>query len=393
VNLLDLAAIAILAIAVAVGAWAGFFPQLLGLIGAAAGFGIALLAANALHTPLGRIDQPLRALVAAMGLVTLTLLGEAAGSTLGSRARLAMRERILSALDLAGGALIGFAQGVLALWLVGGLVLAGALPALERSAADSVVLGAINRTLPAPAGVAAQVVGLLAPTEFPQLFAGIEPAPAPPLDLPTTDHARALAASAEASTVQVFVIGCGHEQLGTGFFVTSHVVVTNAHVVAGGDTMSVATTDGSSYQARLILFDPKQDIALLDVPTASAPALRLADAIPERGTDAAALGHPGGGPLSLIPAVVTAQFSAAGPDIYARDSVTRTIVELRADVRRGDSGGPLLTAPGVAGGIIFGASRIDAGVGYALAASAVATEIREGATQSGSVGSGDCISE
>jgi S1-C subfamily serine protease len=392
VNLLDLAAIVVLAAAVALGAWAGFFPQLLGLIGAAAGFGAALIAANALHGPLGRIDQPLRAFVAAGGLIALTLLGEAAGSALGSRARAAMRERLLGAVDLAGGALIGLGQGILALWLVGGLILAGAMPGLERSASASVILGAVNRVLPPPEGVAAQIVGLLAPTEFPNLFAGIAPSPAPPLDLPATATARALAASAEASTAQVLVIGCGHEQLGTGFFVTPTAVVTNAHVVAGGDTISVAL-GGRTYEARLTLYDPRQDIALLLVPTASAPALRLADTPPERGTEAAALGHPGGGPLQLIPAVVTAEFDAAGPDIYGSGSVTRAIIELRADVRRGDSGGPLLTAPGVVGGIVFGASRVDTGVGYALAASSVATEIREGTGRTTAVDSGGCVGE
>ena len=133
----------------------------------------------------------MRALVAASGLVALTLLGEAAGSALGSRARAAMRERLLAAFDIAGGALIGLGQGILALWLVGGLILAGAMPGLERSASGSVILGAINRVLPAPEGVAAQIVGLLAPTEFPQLFAGIEPSPAPALDLPVRPRRRA----------------------------------------------------------------------------------------------------------------------------------------------------------------------------------------------------------
>ncbi len=391
-NLLDLAAFAVLAVAVALGAWAGLFPQLLGLVGAAAGFGVALLAADALHGSLAQLDQPARALVASGGLVALTLLGEAAGSALGGRARAAMREHLLSAIDFAGGALVGLGQGILGLWLVGGLIIAGALPGLERSASGSVVLQAINRVMPAPASVAAQVVGLLAPTEFPQLFAGIEPSPAPPLDLPASDAVRALATSADTSTVQVRVLGCGREQLGTGFFVTSHVVVTNAHVVAGGDTMSVAL-GGRSYTARLTLFDPRQDVALLDVPGASAPALRLADSAPQRGTEAAALGHPGGGPLTVIPAVVTAQFSAAGPDIYSRESVTRSIIELRAGVRRGDSGGPLLTAPGVVGGIVFGASRIDPGVGYAISAASVAAEIRDGTGSTAAADSGACIND
>ena len=84
-NLIDLAALAILASTVALGAWAGLFPQLLGLVGAAAGFVVALLAAGWLHAPLAQVDQPMRAFLAGAGLVGLTLIGEAAGSAVGSR--------------------------------------------------------------------------------------------------------------------------------------------------------------------------------------------------------------------------------------------------------------------------------------------------------------------
>ena len=391
-NLLDLACIAVLAMTVALGAWAGLFPQLLGLMGAAAGFALALLLAGSFQGTLARVDQPMRAFLAAAGLVALTLLGEAAGSALGSRVRAAMRERMLAAFDLAGGMLIGFGQGVLAIWIVGGLVLAGAFPGLERAASTSLVLGAINRVLPPPEGVAQQVVALLAPTEFPNLFSGIEPSPAPPLDLPPSGTVHSLAISGEPSTVKVEVTGCGREQLGTGFFIADHVIVTNAHVVSGGETMAVALA-GATYRATLILFDPRQDVALLRVPSVSGPALELAGSAPRRGTQAAALGFPGGGGLTVIPAVVTSSFVADGPDIYGNGEVSRSIVELRARVRRGDSGGPLLTAAGVVGGIVFGASRSDPSVGYAIAADSVATELREGASRSSAVASGACLSE
>jgi S1-C subfamily serine protease len=392
VNLIDLAAIAILAATVALGAWAGLFPQLLGLIGAAAGFVLALIAASSLHTPLAVIDQPLRAFLAAAGLVGLTLIGEAAGSALGSRVRSAMHATMLGGLDMAGGMIVGLGQGILAIWIVAGLVLAGATPGLEGPVGESVVVRSINRLLPPAEGVAQQLVALLAPTDLPQLFAGVEPSPAPPLDLPGSGTVRALAQSGEASTIQVVTIGCGREQLGTGFFVSDHVVVTNAHVVAGGSSISVKQA-GTTQRATLVLYDARQDIAVLRVASLSAPALRLAENPPERGTQAAALGHPGGGPLAVIPAVVTAEFAASGPDIYDHGSVTRAIVELRADVRRGDSGGPLLTAPGLVGGIVFGASRTSPGVGYAIAADSVAAEIRQASTRTGAVASGACTSE
>jgi S1-C subfamily serine protease len=390
-NLFDVGALAALVLAVALGAWVGFFPQLLGLVGAAVGFAIALVGASTFHAILETLEQPMRAFVAASSLITLTLLGEAAGSAIGSRIRFAMRERLLGTFDAGGGMLVGLGQGVLAIWIVGGLILAGAAPTLERAAATSLVLRSINGVLPAPEGVAQQVTDLLAPTEFPKLFAGIEPSPAPPLELPGTEAVRAIAESGEASTVQVIARGCGREQLGTGFFVSSHVVVTNAHVVAGGETVSVQQAS-ESFRATLVLYDPEQDVALLRVPSATRQALRLASATPPRGTRAAALGHPLGGPLTIIPAVVTTSFDARGPDIYDRTLVSRTIVEVRAQVRRGDSGGPLMTGMGVAGGIVFGASRVDPGVGYAISAASVATELRDGEGRTAAVGSGACTS-
>ena len=391
-NFIDLAAIAILASTVALGAWAGLFPQLLGLIGAALGFVLALVAANTFHVQLALIDQPMRAFLAAAGLVGLTLIGEAAGSAIGSRIRVSMRATMLGGLDLAGGMIVGLGQGVLAIWIVAGLVLGGAAPGLEHAVGESLVVRSINRILPPAEGVAQQLVALLAPTELPQLFAGVEPSPAPPLDLPERGTVRALTESAAASTVQVVTIGCGREQLGTGFFVAEHLVVTNAHVVAGGSSISVALA-GSTQRATLVLFDARQDIAVLRVASMSAPALRLAENPPARGTPAAALGHPGGGPLTAIAAIITAQFTATGPDIYDHGSVTRAIIEMRADVRRGDSGGPLLIEPGLVGGIVFGASRISPGVGYAIAANSVADEIRQASAQAGPVPSGACTTE
>jgi S1-C subfamily serine protease len=392
VNFIDLGAIAILAATVALGAWAGLFPQLLGLVGAALGFVAALIAADTFHAPLALIDQPLRAFIAAAGLVGLTLIGEAAGSAIGSRVRQAMKASMLGGLDVAGGMAIGFGQGILTIWIVAGLVLAGAAPGLERAVDASLVVRAINRILPPPEGVAHQLVALLAPTELPQLFAGVEPSPAPPLDLPTSGTARTLAESAVASTVKVITIGCGREQLGSGFFVAEHMVVTNAHVVAGGNSFSVALGD-FTQPATLVLFDARQDVAVLRLPTLSAPALRLAQEAPQRGTPAVALGHPRGGPLTVIPAVVTARFTATGPDIYDNGSLSREVVEVRADVQRGDSGGPLVVGPGLVGGIVFGASRTSADVGYAIAANSVAGEIREAVTRSAGVPSGACTND
>src|SRR5690348_6155567 len=52
---------------------------------------------------------------------------------------------------------------------------------------------------------------------------------------------------------------------GSGFVVAPHKVMTNAHVVAGAENFSV-DAEGKAYGAQVISYDPRADIALLDVP-------------------------------------------------------------------------------------------------------------------------------
>ena len=87
---------------------------------------------------------------------------------------------------------------------------------------------------------------------------------------------------------------------------------------------------------------------------------------------------PGGGRLTVLPAAVSSRYAATGHDIYARDRVRREILELRAEVDRGDSGGPLILEDGTVGGVVFAEARTDPDVGYALAASEVAAHIQPG---------------
>jgi S1-C subfamily serine protease len=87
---------------------------------------------------------------------------------------------------------------------------------------------------------------------------------------------------------------------------------------------------------------------------------------------------------------VTASYQATGPDIYGAGRVQRSVVEMRAAIRQGNSGGPLVTAPGVAGGVVFGGSRIDPSVGYAISAPAAASVIQPGLGSSSAVSTGPC---
>jgi S1-C subfamily serine protease len=123
------------------------------------------------------------------------------------------------------------------------------------------------------------------------------------------------------------------------------------------------------------LFDPELDAALLYAPDIRLVPLTLAAAAPDRGVQAAALGFTGGGKLRTVPGVVSRELDALGRDIYGTNLVERRVIELREDVRPGDSGGPLLIAGGQVAGVTFSESESDPQIGYALTPGAVADTI------------------
>jgi S1-C subfamily serine protease len=120
-------------------------------------------------------------------------------------------------------------------------------------------------------------------------------------------------------------------------------------------------------------------------------ALRFAATDPTRGTVGAALGYPGGGSLTIVPAAVTGAYSATGRDIYDEAIVNRRVLELRAQIDRGDSGGPFVLRDGTVGGLIFAEARTDPDVGYALSPTAVATRVAPALGRTGHADTGECL--
>jgi S1-C subfamily serine protease len=390
VNLLDLLVLALLLFGAFAGWRAGFLGPVLALAGGIIGFALALLLATVFRSELAQVEQPMRALVTMLGLGMLVLSGEAVGAAVGASASRGLRATWFRPLDAVGGAAVGMAHVVLLVWLLGGLLAAGMTPALAPITRGSVALDIVYERLPAPATVAGRMLALLSATDLPLLFAGLEPPPAEPVDLPADADARALAETGLASTARVSGTGCGAwQQVGSGFFISATHLVTNAHVVAGTDETS-ATVGGTTFRTTVVLFDPNVDVAVLYAPGAGAPALRLAEAPPARGTTGVALGYPGGGPLSVTKAAVTANYDVPGPNIYGEGRYPHAVVEMRADVERGSSGGPLLVGPGVVGGVVFGESRSVADVGYAISAPQAREAIGDAASRTEAVDTGPC---
>lgn len=192
-------------------------------------------------------------------------------------------------------------------------------------------------------------------------------------------------------TIRALAPSCQKEHQGSGFVVSDHSVMSNAHVVAGSNSVTVQDSDGTSYDATVVSYDPQVDISILDVPGLPAPPLAFANAPAPTGTDALVMGFPDASSFEATPARIREVINLNGPDIYRTTTVTRQVYTIRGTVRQGDSGGPLVDLNGQVLGVVFGAAVDDAETGYALTANAVSGELQNiGNTTAATTGS--CIS-
>jgi len=165
----------------------------------------------------------------------------------------------------------------------------------------------------------------------------------------------------------------GLDKAGSGFFVTeTGVIVTNAHVARGEESLLTMLSTGEQVQAKVVYIDQELDIALakVDVPSAKAgfPHLPLisADAV-RQGEAVLAIGNPGDAMLfSATRGIVSAvgRFSNAGPGTW---------VQTDAPINPGNSGGPLLNLRGEVVGVNTSKliKKSVHGIGFALSSSDV----------------------
>jgi len=390
INTIDLIVLVLAIVAAVIGFRSGAIPQVLGL--AAAGAAVVLIVAFApqLTGALAGVEQPARAFVAIGGAFLVVAMAQAIGSGVGAMLRNQLLGGVGGGVDSALGAVLGAAQVVLVTWLVGGLLATSSLPVVASIAGRSVAVRWLLEVLPPPGDVIGEVGAILDESGLPQVFSGLEPLPAAPLDLPGAAEAGVIAARAIGSTVRVEAQGCGATFTGAAFSVADGYFVTNAHVVAGAERVTLRGVAGSG-RGTVVLFDPDLDIAVVRATALRLPALVLAPQAPERGAVGAALGYPNGAGLTTLPAAVTARVRARGRDIYGQAPVVRDVLELRAAIEPGASGGPLVLPNGTVGGIVFAESRTDETVGYALDPAAVAVAIMPGIGETDPVDTGPCI--
>ena len=388
--MLDVVLILVVVVAAVQGLRLGALMQVLTFGGFLAG--LTLGTVLAVH-----VGHGMRAGAAKNGVTLLCVVGSAVvlgivGRVLGSWSHGALERVHLGAVDGALGVGVAAVAALLSAWLLASVLAQSPYPWLSSQIQRSDVLKAVDDVMPPAPGVFADVQGLLAEPGFPSVFSGLAPTAAAPVPVPSTASANALAASGAASMVKVLGDACGYLQEGSGFVAAPGLVVTNAHVVAGEPSTQIQV-DGGTYAATPVLYDPQFDLAVLRTSAPVGPPLRIDPTDVGRGTQGAVLGYPENGPLTTTPAAVAASLTAEGRDIYDEGDVVRRVYQIDADVKPGNSGGPMVVAGGTVVGVVFSRSTEAAGVGYALASPGVLRRVQQAEQRTAAVGTGACTDD
>jgi serine protease Do len=163
--------------------------------------------------------------------------------------------------------------------------------------------------------------------------------------------------------------------LGSGFITRADgIVITNAHVVVGATSISVALGDGTTFPARLLGADTLNDLAVLKIEGRQLPVVRLGNSSDlVVGEWAIAIGNPFGFVLgNSEPSVTAGVISATGRNLAVRaegPGIYVDMIQTDASINPGNSGGPLVNAVGEVIGVnssIYSPSGGSIGLGFAI---------------------------
>jgi S1-C subfamily serine protease len=335
------------------------------------------------------------AVVEVVVVIVCASVGQALTTHLGNKLRRYITWSPARAVDATGGALVNVVAMLLVAWLIGTMLAQTTMPTVGKEVRGSKVLLGVQEVLPSGADTwFKDFTSVLAQNGFPQVFSPFSNEPITDVRPPDPALANsAVATRAQRSIVKVVgtAESCGKVLEGTGFVFGDRRVMTNAHVVGGVDEPTVQIGgEGRKYDATVVLYDWQRDIAVLDVPDLSAPALRFTTQDAAGGDGAIVAGFPENGSYDVRAARVRGRITANGPDIYHRGTVRRDVYSLYAMVRQGNSGGPLLTPQGKVYGVVFAKSLDDANTGYALTADEIQEDIAKGRSANQQVDSDNC---
>jgi len=372
---LDIAVLAVAFVAAISGWRSGALGSLMSfvgvILGAIAGVMLAPHIVNHIGSARGKLFAALFLILA------LVVVGEVAGVVLGRAVRGAIRNRAVRTVDSVIGVGLQLVVVIVAAWLLASPLTTSDQPNLAAATRGSKVLAEVDKVAPEwLKAVPNRMRALLRTSGLPDVLP-FGRTPIQKVDAPDASLADSLVvANAKPSVVKIRGVapGCQKVLEGTGFVIAPNRVMSNAHVVAGSDSVTVEA-EGQTYDATVVSYDPNEDISILDVPNLPQRPLVFADQPAASGTDAVVLGYPGGGEFAATPARVREIIELNGPDIYRTTTVNREVYTIRGTVRQGNSGGPMINRAGQVLGVVFGAAVDDNDTGFVMTANEVSRQL------------------
>ncbi len=341
---------------------------------------------------LGDADPSLLVSLGALFIVILAAsLGQAVAQYAGARIRERIRWQPIRALDAVGGAALSAAAVLLVAWALGVAIAGAGIGGITPLVRSSAILGKVDRVLPQSASSVLNAFNNVVGTSFfprylepfaPERIVEVGPGPKQLLTDPDVEAAGPRVLKVRGTN------RCGHGVEGSGFVYSADRLMTNAPVVAGVADPEVEIGD-DTVPAEVVYYDAELDVAVLALETADLPVLEF-DTTAEAKDGVAVLGYPQDGPYDVQPGRIRAEQRLRSPNIYGEGTVIREVFSLRALVRPGNSGGPIVSSRGDVVGVVFAASVTDKDTGYALTAEQVGRSAANGVSNDDEVSTGDC---
>jgi len=338
-------------------------------------------------------DGATRVAVSLIAIFGMAVLGQALAGWVGTHLRRAITSNVGRKADDIGGAFVSLLAVLLVGWLVAVPLGSSSLPWLASAVRNSTLLTVVDRALPDQAQTLSNALRDTVDTNgFPDVFGGLTPTRVRQVAPPDPTLAGSqVVVNGERSVVKVLGSAprCSRRIEGSGFVYAADRVMTNAHVVAGTSSVAVELR-GERYDGRVVVYDPERDLAVIYVPNLPAPPMQFATRKATTDADAIVLGFPLDGPYDAQSARIRDVGDITGPDIYESGDVTREVYTIRALVRSGNSGGPLIAPNGTVLGVIFAAAADDRNTGFAVTADEARPVAEAGMVRTRATRTGNC---
>ena len=310
----------------------GALAAVLASIGVGAGVVLGIAVAPA---ALRLVDQPSLRLLLLVGILVLFVgIGQLIGSSLGGSVRDRMKARTTQRIDSLFGAVFQSFIALIVIWMISIPVATNLGGSAGQGLRDSRILSNLNAAAPTrlaslPNGVAA----LLNESGLPPLVSPWENSisgkdvedPAP--DVQDPELVRSIRPSI------IHVLGdaeeCSRRLMGSGFVTADDYVITNAHVVAGTQTVRLDTKLGLK-DATVVYYNPEVDIAVLHAPDLGIQPLPWAQQPAQTGDDAMVMGFPHSGLDRPSADRVAADAELAGDDLGGGGLAAHDDLQFRA---------------------------------------------------------------